>query len=58
MERHSVDERPFVREQNETQIKNPNIRRPWGPPPPQILQRGQRSQNDQVRQPFQENMIA
>ena len=57
MEIFSVYERPHAREQNETQIRNPNFRRPQGPPPPQILQRGQRNQNDQVRPPFQENMI-
>lgn len=53
----SIDKRPLAREQNEIQIRNPNFRRPQGPPPPQILQRGQRNQNDQVGPPFQENII-
>ena len=52
-----------VREQNEPQIRNPDFRQPrkHGLSPPQILQRGQRNQNqnqiDQVRPHFQENMI-
>lgn len=58
MERLYVDERPPVREKNEAQIRNPNFRRPQGPHAPQILQRGQRNQNDQhVRPPFQEKIV-
>jgi hypothetical protein len=54
-----VDDRPQVREKNEPKIRNPNFRRPQGPPAPQILQRGQRNQNDQqIRPPFQENFVA
>jgi hypothetical protein len=43
MESLFVGERPPVREKNEPQIRNPNFRRPQGPPSPQILQRGQRN---------------
>ena len=43
---------------NEPQIRNPNFNqtRQQGPPP-QILQRGKRNHNDQVRPPFQENFV-
>ena len=59
MERLFVDDRPQVTERNEPQIENPNLRRPQGPPASQILQRGQRNQNDQqIRPPFQENFVA
>ena len=57
MDKLYVDERPPSREHNEPHIRNPNFRRPQGPPAPQILQRGQRNQNDQVRAPFQENVV-
>ena len=53
-----VVERTPPREHNDPQIRNPNFRRPQGPLAPQILQRGQRNQNDQVRPPFEENLIA
>ena len=41
------------RERNEPQIRNPNFRQPRqpAPQPPQILQREQRNNNDQVRPP-------
>ena len=48
MEIFFVDERPHARGKNESQIKNPKFRRSRGRPPPQILQRGQRNQNDQA----------
>ena len=48
----SIDERHPSRYHNETHIRNANFRSPQGPPSPQILQRGQRHQNDQVRHPF------
>ena len=63
MERFVENNRQVVREQNEPQIRNPNFRQPRQPglPPPQLLQRGQRNQNqnqiDQVRTPFQENLL-
>ena len=63
MERLVVDDRHVVREQNEPQIRNTNFRKPrkQGFPPPHILQRGKRNQNrdqnDQVRPPFQGNML-
>jgi hypothetical protein len=45
------------REINEPQIKNPNFRQPrqLAPQPPQILQREQRNNNDQVRPSFHQN---
>ena len=43
MERFFVDDRHQVRENNEPQIRNPNFRRPQGPPASQIFQRGQRN---------------
>ena len=48
---------------NEPQIRNPNYRGPRqpGPPPLQIAQRGQKlpndNTNDQVRPPFQQNLV-
>ena len=61
MEMLSVDDRGQNqnKECNEPQIKNPIFRKPrqQGHPPPQILQRGQSSINDQVRPPFQENQV-
>ena len=61
MERLIVDDTHVVREQNEPYIRNPKFRQPrnQGLPPPQILQRGKRNQNqnDQVRPPFQENLL-
>lgn len=55
------NDRQVVREHNEPQIINPHFRQPRQPglPPPQILPRGQRNQNqiDQVRPPFQENLL-
>ena len=52
MDKLYVDEIPPSREHNETHIRNPNFRRPQGPPAPQILQRRRRNQNDQVIPPF------
>jgi hypothetical protein len=64
MERFSESDRKVVREQHEPIIRNPNFRNPRQstlPPPPQILPRGQRNQiqnqTDQVRPPFQENLL-
>ena len=55
----SVDDRGqnVHRERNEPEIKNPNFRQPrqQTPQPPQILQREQRNNNDQVRPPFHQN---
>lgn len=57
----SVDDRGQTanRECNEPHIRNPNFRQPIqpSPPPPQILQRRQRTTNDQVRPPFHENQV-
>ena len=46
-------------ERNEPQIRNPNFRKPRQPTPqpPQILQRDQRINNDQVRPPFHHNQV-
>lgn len=44
------------KERNETQIRNPNFRQPRQQVP-QILQRVQRPQNDQVKPPFQDNFL-
>lgn len=54
MDRLLVDDRGQnpKRERNETQIRSPNFRQPRQQVP-QILQRGQRPQNDQVKPPFQ-----
>ena len=58
VEKLFVDDRHVAKEQNEPQIKNTNFRQPrQQAPPPQILQRGQRNHNDQVRPPFQENLL-
>ena len=61
MDRITVDNRPFNREQNEPQIRNPNFRRPNPPPPPQIRQRDTRNPRDpydqQRRPPFPENYV-
>ena len=63
MERFAENDRHVVREHNEPQIRDPNIRQPRQPdlPPPQIFPRGKRNQNhnqiDQVRPPFQENLL-
>ena len=47
------------RERNEPQIRNPNFKQPRQstPQPPQILQREQRNNNDQVRPPFHQNQV-
>ena len=54
----------MAREKHEPIIRNPNFRHPRQPtlpPPPQILPRGQinqiQNQTDQVRPPFQENLL-
>ena len=63
MERFLENDRQVAREKNEPIIRNPNFRHPRQPtlPPPQILPRGQRNQiqnqTDQVRPPFQENLL-
>ena len=57
MDKLSIYERHPTRDHNEPNIRNPNFRRPQGPPSPQILQIGQRNQNDQVRPHFQEKLI-
>ena len=63
MERFTESDRQVFREQHEPQIRNPNFRKPRKPtlPPPQILPKGQRNQNqnqiDQVIPPFQENLL-
>jgi hypothetical protein len=57
MDKLYVDETLPSREHNEPHIRNPNFRRPQGPPAPKILQRGQINPNDQVRPPFQEYLV-
>ena len=63
MGRFSENDRQVAREKHEPIIRNPNFRHPRQPtlPPPQILPRGQRNQiqnqTDQVRPPFQENLL-
>lgn len=64
MERFSESDRQVAREKHEPIIRNRNFRHPRKPslpPPPQILPRGQRNQiqnqTDQVRPPFQENLL-
>ena len=56
MDKLIVNEKPA--QNNEPQNKNPNFRqhKKQGPTPT-ILQRGQRNHNDQVRSPFQENLL-
>ena len=59
MDKLYVDDRNQNRDQNDPEIRNPNFRRPKGPPVPQIMQRRKRNPNDQqVRPPFQENLVA
>ena len=45
MDKLSVDDRNHVRDQNESQVRNPNFRRQQGPLVPQVVQRGQRNPN-------------
>ena len=61
----SIREKPFARD-NVPQIRNPNYRAPrqQDPPPPRIVQRGEKLPNnpnngntDQVRPPFQQNLV-
>ena len=62
MDRLTVDNRSFNREQYEPQIKNPNFRRPNPPIPPQNRQRDMRNPRNQeeqhIRPPFPENYVA
>ena len=61
IDRLSMDDRGqnVNRERNEPQIRNPNFRQPRQPTPqpPQILQREQRANNDQVRPSFHQNQV-
>ena len=61
----SIRDKPLVRD-NVPQVRNPNYRGPrqQDPNPPRIVQRGekipndpQRENNDQVRPPFQQNLV-
>ena len=40
MDKLYVDDKNQNRDQNDPQIRNPNFRRPEGPPVPQIMKRG------------------
>ena len=51
----SIADRKAIRDSNEPQIRNPNIRQPRKQP--QIMKRPQRPTNDQVRPPFQQNLV-
>ena len=55
----SIVDKQVVRDNNEPQIRNPSFRQPrqQAPQQPQIMQRGQRPPDDQVRSPFQENLV-
>ena len=56
MEILAIGDGPRIRQQHETQIRNPNFRRP---PFPQIRQRDQRNPtHNQIRPPFQKNIVA
>ena len=62
MDRLTIDNRGFNREQSEPQIRNPNFRRPNPPVPPQNRQRDVRNprnqEEQQIRPPFPENYVA
>ena len=55
----SIADRQPIRDNNEPQIRNPNFKQPRQQPPqqPQIMRRLQRTTNDQVRPPFQQNLV-
>ena len=61
MDRITVEARPVNREQNEPQIRNPNLRRPIPPPLPENRQRDMRNPRNQeeqpIRPPFPENYV-
>ena len=50
MDRLTMDNRSFNREQTDPQIKNPNFRRPDPPMPPQNRQRDMRNPRNQEEQ--------
>ena len=62
MNRLTMDTRPVNQEQNEPQIRNPNIRRPIPPPLPQNRQRDMRNprnqEDQQIRPHFPKNYVA
>ena len=62
MDRLTIDNRGFNREQAEPQIRNPNFRRPNPPAAPQNRQRDMRNPRNQeeqpIRPPFPENYVA
>ena len=58
IDKFSTDDKNQMKDQNEPQVRNPNFRRHQGPPVPQVIPRGQRNPNEQqIRPPFQENLI-
>jgi len=61
MDRLTMDNRSFNREQDDPQIRNPNFRRPNPPMPPQNRQRDMRNprnqEEEQIRQPFPKNYV-
>lgn len=57
MDKLFVDDRNQMKDQNETQVRNPNFGRQQGPHVPQIMPRGKRNPNEQqIRPPFQKNL--
>ena len=58
MGRFSMDDITQMKDQNEPQVRNPNVRRQQGHPVPQVMPREPRNPNEQqIRSPFQENLI-
>ena len=59
VDKRSIADRQPGRDVNEPQIRNPNFKLPRQQPPqqPQIMQRPQRPTNDQIRPPFQQNIV-
>ena len=61
MDRLTVDNRSFNREQADPQIRNPNFRRPNAPMPPQNRKRDMRNprkqEKPQIRPPFPKNYV-
>ena len=58
MDELSADDKNQMKDQNEPQVRNLNIRRQQGPLVPQVTPREKRNPNEQqIRPPFQENPI-
>ena len=58
MDKLCIDDKTQMKDQNETQVRNPNFRRHQGLLVPQVILRGQRNPNEQqIRPLFQENLV-